>query len=143
MVGTTKVLVILMMSKMPCLMEGFGDSEGGGNKAVKWSPYKEEFDGSNSSGFELIATESGSIRKEGRYASPVRNLVLDGTGSSYVVPVIRSYASSKGEKNKAEPLNADMYLYAAIISRRYGAVMFYDLCYQKMNGDYNYQECKR
>jgi len=33
----------------------------------------------------------------------VRNLVLDGTGSSYIVPPLLSYVSSSGEKNEGEP----------------------------------------
>ena len=50
----------------------------------------EELDSSNSWSFELMPTESGSVGKEGRSASPVRNLVLDGTGNSYVVPAVLS-----------------------------------------------------
>jgi len=41
--------------------------------------------------------------KEDRCASPVRDLVLDETGSSYVVPAVLSYVSSNGEKNEGEP----------------------------------------
>jgi len=39
----------------------------------------EELDSSNSSSFELMPTENGAAGKEGRCASPVRDLVLDGT----------------------------------------------------------------
>jgi len=88
---------------MPFPMEGLGDSEGGGKKTVRWSPYMEELSSLNSSSFELMPTENSLVGKEGRCASPVRNLVLDGTGSSYVVPAVLSYVSSNGEKNKNEP----------------------------------------
>jgi len=84
------------MPKMPFPIEGLRDSEDGSKKSVKWSPYVEELDSSNSLSFELMPTESGSVAKEGRYASPVRNLVLDGTGSSYVVPLVLSCVSSNG-----------------------------------------------
>jgi len=84
-------------------MEGLGDSEGGGKKTVRWSPYMEELDSSNSSIFELMLTESGSVGKEDICASPVRNLVLDGTESSYVVPTILSHLSSNGDKNEGKP----------------------------------------
>jgi len=103
MVGTPEAWVIPMTPKMPFPRKGFGDSEGGGKKTVRWSSYVEALDSSNSSSFELMPTESGSVRKEDRCASPVRNLVLDGTGSSYVVPAVLSYVSSNGEKNEGEP----------------------------------------
>jgi len=69
--------------------------------------------------------------------------VLDGAGSSYVVPAVLSCGSSNGEKNEGEPWDGDAYLYAAIISRMYGASMSYSLWYKKMNGDCSCQECKR
>jgi len=42
MVGTPKAWVIPMTPRMLFPMEGFGDSEGGGKKTVRWSPYMEE-----------------------------------------------------------------------------------------------------
>jgi len=126
-VGTPEAWVILTTPKMPFPMEGFGDSEGGGKKTMRWSPYMEELGSSNSSSFELMSTENGSVGKEDGCASPVRNLVLDGTGSSYVVPAVLSYVSSNGEKNDGEPWDGDAYLYAAIIPGTYGAAMSYAL----------------
>jgi len=108
MVVTPEARVIPTTPKMPFSMEGFGDSDGGGKKTIRWSPYMEELDTSNSSSFELMATESGAVRREDRCASPVRNLVLDGTGSSYVVPAFLSYFSSSGEKNEGEPWDGDV-----------------------------------
>jgi len=143
MVGTPEVWVIPTTPKMPFPMEGFGASEGGGNKTARWSPHMEELDSSNSSSFELMPTENGSVGKEGRCASPVRDLVLDGTGISYVVPAVLSYVSSNGEKNEGEPWDGDAYLYAEIIPGTYGAAMSYALWYKKMNGDCSCQECKR
>jgi len=95
----------------------------------------EELDSSNSLSFELMPTECGLVEKEGRYASPVRDLVLDGTGSIYVVSVLHSYISSNGEKNEGEPWDGDAYLYAAIIPGTYGTTMSYALSYKKLNGD--------
>ena len=63
----------------------------------------EELDSSNSLSFELMLTESGLVGKEDICASPVRNLVLDRTGSSYLVPTVLSYVSSKCEKNQGRP----------------------------------------
>jgi len=63
----------------------------------------EELDSSNSSSFKLMPTENSLVGKEGRCTSPVRDLVLDGTGSSYVVPGVLSYVSSNGVKNKGKP----------------------------------------
>jgi len=120
---------------MPFPMEGFGDSEGGGEKTVRWSPYMEELDSSNSSSYKLMPTENGSVEKEGGCASPVRNSVLDGTGSNYVVPAVLSCVSSNGEKNEIEPWDGDAYLYATIIPGTYGAAMSYAPWYKKMNGD--------
>jgi len=88
MVGTPEAWVIPTTPKMPFPMEGFGDSEGGGKKSVWWSPSMEELDSSNFSSFELIPTESGAFGKEDRCTSPIRNIVLDGTGSSYVVSAV-------------------------------------------------------
>jgi len=51
----------------------------------------------NSMSFELMSTESGTVGKEVRCASSLRDLVLDGRGSSYVVPFVLSYVSSNGE----------------------------------------------
>ena len=127
MVGTPEVWCIPTTPKMPFLMEGFGDSEGGGKKTVRWSPYLEELDGSNSLRIELMLTENGSVVIKDRYASPVRNLVLDGTGSSYVVPTVLLYVSSNGEKNESEPWDGDAYLHAAIISGTCSAAMSYAL----------------
>jgi len=62
----------------------------------------EELDSSNSWCFELMPTESSAVGREDRCASPVSNLVLDGTGSSYVVPAVLSHISSSGEKNEGE-----------------------------------------
>ena len=45
-------------------MEPFADSEDGGKKTVRWSPYMEELDSSNSSSYELMPTECGSVGKE-------------------------------------------------------------------------------
>jgi len=75
--GIPEVWVILRMPKMPLLIECFGHCEGGGNKTVKWSPYVEELDSSNSSSFELMPTEHCSVRKEVRCTLPVRDMVLD------------------------------------------------------------------
>jgi len=50
-----------------------------------------------------MPTENGSVGKEVRYASPVRNLVLEAKGSSYIVPAVLSCNSSNGEKNDSEP----------------------------------------
>jgi len=88
---------------MPFPMEGLVDCEGGGKNTVRWSPYMEELDSSNSASFELIPTENGSVGKKDRCAMPVKNLVLDGTGSNYVVPAVLSYISSNGEKNEGDP----------------------------------------
>jgi len=107
MVGTPEAWVIPTTRKMPFPMEGFRDSEGGGRMTMRWSPYIEELDNLNSSSFELMPTENGSAGKEDRCALPVRSLVLDRTGSSYVVPAILSYVSSNGEKNEGEPWDGD------------------------------------
>jgi len=68
MVATPEAWVIPTTPKMPFPIEGFGDSEGGGKKTVRWSPYMEELDTSNSSSLELISTENGSVGKEERCA---------------------------------------------------------------------------
>jgi len=125
------------------LMESFGDSEGGSRKTKRWSPYMEELNGSNSSIFELMPTEGVSARKEDRSASPVMNLVLDGTGSNCIVPTYLSYVSSNSEKNEGEPWYRDTYLHVVIIPGTYSAVMSYALWYKKMNSDCSCQECKR
>jgi len=143
MVGTPEACVIPIIPKMPFPMAGFGDSEGGGKMTVRCSPYMEELDSSNSSSFELIPTENSSVVKEDRCALPLRNLVLDGTGSSYVVPAVLSYVSSNGEKNEGEQWDGDAYLYTSIIPGVYGAMMSYALWYKKINGDCSSQECKR
>jgi len=44
LVGTPEAWVIPTTPKMPFPMEGFGDSEGGGKKTVRWYPYMEELD---------------------------------------------------------------------------------------------------
>ena len=56
MVDTPEVWVIMTMPKMPFPMEHFGDSEGGGKKAVRWSPYIEELDSSNYPILQLMPT---------------------------------------------------------------------------------------
>jgi len=76
-----------------------------------------------------MPTESGSDGKEGRCASPVSYLVLDGKGSSYVVPAVLSYVSSNSEMNDGEPWDGDVYLYAAMFPGTYGATMSYALWY--------------
>jgi len=91
----------------------------------------------------LMPTEIGSVGKEGGCASPVRYLVLDGTGSSYVVPAVLSYVSSNGKKNEGGAWDGDAYLYGANIPGTYGATMPYTLWYEKTNGDCSCQECKR
>jgi len=103
----------------------------------------EELDSSSSSSLELIPTESGSVRTGDRCASPVRNLVLDETGSNYVVPAVLSYVSSNSEKNEGEPWDGDAYLYTMIIPGNYSAAMSYALWYKKLNRDCSCQECKR
>jgi len=143
MVGTPEAWVIRTTTKMPFPMKGFGDSERGGKKTVWWSAYMEDLDSSNFSSFGLMPTERGSVGKEGRYASHMRNLVLDRTGSSYVVPAVLSYISSNCEKNEGEPWDGDAYLYPAIIPGTYGAAMSYALWYKKMNGNCSYQQYKR
>jgi len=142
-VGTPEAWVIPTTPKMPFPMEAFGDSEGGGKKTVRWSPYMEELESSNSSSFEPMPTESCLVGKEDTCVSPMRNLVLDGTGSIYVVPAVPSHVSSNGEKNEGEPWDGDAYLYALIIPGTFGAAMSYALWYKKMNGDCSCQECKR
>ena len=112
-------------------------------KVVRCSPYMEELDSSNSSSFDLMPNENGSVGKVDGCASPVRNLVLDGTGNSYVVPAVLSYVSSSGEKNEGEPWDGDAYLYLTIIPRMYGAAMSYALWYRKLNGDCRCQEYKK
>jgi len=47
-VGSPEAWVKPMTPKMPFQMEGFGDSEGGGKKTVKWFPYMKKLDSSNS-----------------------------------------------------------------------------------------------
>jgi len=143
MVGTPEALVIPTTPKMPFPMEGLGDSEGGEKKTVRWSPYMEELNSSNSSSLELMPTENGAVGKEDRCASPVRNLVLDGTGRSYVIPAVLSYVSSSGEKNEGEAWDGDTYLYAGIILGTYGAAISYALWDKKMNEDCSCLECKR
>jgi len=142
-VSTPEAWVIPMTPKMPFPMEGFRDSEGGGKKTVKWSPYIEELDSSSSLSLELTPTKDGLVGKKDRCASPMRNLVLDRTGSSYVEPAVLSYVSFNGKKNKAEPWDSDAYSYAAIIPGIYSATMSYALWYTKMNRDCSCQESKR
>ena len=110
---------------------------------MKWSPYIEVLDSSNSSRFELVATESGPVGKEGRCALSVRNLVLDGTGTRYVVPAVLSYFSSNSEKKEGELWDGDVYFHVAIIPGAYGAVMSCALWYKKKKVDCSCQECKR
>jgi len=107
MVGTPEAWVIPTTTQIPCPMEGFGESEGGGKKTVRWSPYIEELDSSNSSSFELMPIENGSAGKEDRCALLVRDLVLDGAGSRDVDPAVLSYVSPNGDKNDAKPWDGD------------------------------------
>ena len=143
MVGTPEAWVIPTTPKMPFPMVGFGDGQGGSNKTVKWSPYMDELDSSNYLSFKLMPAENGLVGKEDRYASPVRNLVLDGGGSRYIVPAVLSYISSNNEKNECEPWDGDAYLYTTIIPGKYGAAMSYALTYKKINVDCRCQECMR
>jgi len=106
-VDNSEMWVIPITQRMPLQMEYFGDSEGDNKKTVRWSLYIEELDSSNFSNFETILTESGSVGKEGRFASPVRILVLDGTECNYIFPAVLSYISSNGEKNEGKPWNCD------------------------------------
>jgi len=131
------------MPKMPFPMEGLDDAEGGGKKTVRWSPYMEGLDSSNSSSFEVMPTENSSVGKEDKCAWLVRNLVLDGTGSNYGVPAVLAYVSSNSQKNKGEPWDGDPYLYAAIIPEMYDAELSYTLWYKKMNGDCSCQGYER
>jgi hypothetical protein len=142
-VGTPEGWIMPSTPEMPFPMDGFFESEGGGKKMVRWSSYKEEVDSSNRASYELMPDEQGSSGQEERCASPVRDLVLDGAGSSYVVPAVLSYVSSAGEKVESEPWDGDAYLYAAVIPGTYGAAMSYALWYKKMNGDCSCQECKK
>jgi len=87
----------------------------------------EELDSSNSSSFEWMPTENGSVGKEGRCTSPVKDLVLDGTGSSYVVTAVLLTVSSNGKKNEGEPCDGDQYLYTGIIPGTFGGGMSYAL----------------
>jgi len=103
----------------------------------------EELDSANSSSFELMPTENGSFGKEDRCASPMRDLVLDGAGSCYIVPAVLSHVSSNGKKKEGDPCDSDAYLYAAIIPGTYGPAMSYALWYKKVNEDCSCQECKR
>jgi len=116
-------------------IKGFGLNEGGSRKTLWWSTYIEELNSSNSSNFELMPTESGSVGKDGRCTSPVRNLVLDRIGSSYIVPGKLLYRSSNSEKDKRKPRNSDMYLYFVIIPKTFDTMMSYALWYNKLNGD--------
>jgi len=99
---TLEVWVIPTILNMLFLMVGFGDSEGGSKKTVRWSTYVEEVGCSRSSSFELMQTKDRLVEKTGSYAFPVGNLVLNGTGSSYVALAILSFNSSNSEKNERE-----------------------------------------
>jgi len=143
MVGTLEAWVIAVTPKIPFPMEGFGNSEGGGKKTVKWSPYMGKLDSSNSSSFEHMPTENSSVVNEDRYALPVRNLVWDRTESSYVFPAVLSYISSNGGQNECELWNGDAYLYGTIIPGTYGAATSCAHWYKEMNGNCSCQECKR
>jgi len=82
-----------------------------------------------------MPTKSGSVKEEGRCTLPVSYLVLDATGSSYLLPAVLSYMSSDVEKNDGKACDGDMYLYIAIIPGTYGTAMSYALWYKKLNGD--------
>ena len=90
-----------------------------------------------------MPTGNVSVVNEDRCASLVRNLVLDRTGRSYIVPAVLSYISSNGEKNEGEPWDGETYLYPAMMPGTYGPAMSWALWYKKMNGDCSCQECKR
>jgi len=62
-----------------------------------------------------------------RCPRPVRNLVLDGIGSNYVVPAVLSYIPSNGEREEGEPWDGDAYIYTTIIPGMYGAAISYAL----------------
>jgi len=92
-VSTPREWVIPITHRIHLIIKGFGNSEGGNNKAIRWSLCIEDIDSSNSSIFELIHTQDGSARKEDRCSSPVGNLVFDETRYSYAVPTVISYIS--------------------------------------------------
>ena len=125
MVDTPEPLVISIKLKMPMPMGGLVDTEGGYKKTVRWSTYMEELYSSNFSSFELMSIESSLVGKERRCSLLMRNLVLDGIESNYVVPALFSYDSSNGEKNKVEPWDRDADLYLLIIPGTFGAMMSY------------------
>jgi len=77
---------------------------------VRPSLCMEDLESLQASSFELMLTESSLVGKEDRYASPMRNLVLDRRGSNYVVPAVLSYISSNRKKNEGERWNGDPYL---------------------------------
>jgi len=95
----------------------------------------EELNSLSSSSYKLMSTENSSVRKEGRYTSPVRDLVWEGTGSICVVPAVLLYISSNDEMNKGGSWHGDADLYTAIIPETYCATMFYTLWYKTMNRD--------
>jgi len=127
MVSTPDGWVIPTTLKMPFPMDGFGDRKGDSKKTVRWSPYMVELDISNLSTLKLMPTEGGSVGKEDRCTLPIRNLVLDGTGSSCGIPAVLSYVSSNGNKKDGKPWDGDAYLYPVIISGTYGTSMAYSL----------------
>ena len=59
MVGTPEAWVIPTTPNIRFPMKGFGDSEGGGKKTVRWCLYMEDMGTSNCSSFELMLTERG------------------------------------------------------------------------------------
>jgi len=54
-----------------------------------------------------MPTNSSSVGKESGCDWPARDLVLDRTGSSCIVPAVLTYVSSNGEKNESEPWEGD------------------------------------
>jgi len=116
-VGTSQAWVMITMPKMPFPIYGFGYREVDSRKTIRWSPYMEELSSLNSSSFTPMPTESGLAGKKGRCASPIRNLMLDKTGSNYIVPAVLLYIISIDEKNKGKLYDSDVYLHPIIIPR--------------------------
>jgi len=61
--GTPEAWVIPTTPNMLFPMEGLGDSYGGGKKTLRWFPYVEELDSSNSSSFDLMPNENSRVGK--------------------------------------------------------------------------------
>jgi len=128
---------------MPFQIEGFFKNVGGGKKPAKWSSHKKGLDDSNHTSYELMPAKAGLDGLGGRCSSPVRDLVLDGMESSYIVSAVLSCVSSAGEKVESEPWNGDMYVYVAVIAGMFSTVISYAFWYKKLNGDRSCQECNK